>query len=202
MRVYHWFWDLDGVLADFDQHMDRLWPERPSVVTNARTEHLTEDARHTKRATYDRLAACDGFYAQLPWVPGMREVWTAFQQQVAPQHSWVLSAVPSFRHRPDAEVLMVRSTAEKQRWVAAELAPHVAPERSLIVRGSEQKIRHVTPVGVLIDDRPENIADWEQHGGIGVLHESPEATLREIRRLVTARGSVARTGVASGPRTR
>lgn len=183
-----WFFDLDGVLADFDQRLSAIWPARPPVHTNQRSEKLPEDVRRIKAAAYDQIAMDDGFYAKLPWCAGGQLLWNAARVSGCP--TGVLSAVPSFRHIEDPArrvALVERSIREKQDWVRTELRLTLPDPRVIIVRRSEDKVLHLPPVpvrGVLIDDRLENVQQWRDAGGTAIYHQQVMRTLLEMQDLL------------------
>lgn len=183
-----WFFDLDGVLADFDHRLGAIWPERPPVHTNQRSDTLTAAVRRIKETAYDQIANDDGFYAKLPWCPGGQLLWNA--ARVSGRPTGVLSAVPSFRHIADPlqrAALVERSIREKQDWVQRELRLPLPDPRVIIVRRSEDKVLHLPPAparGVLIDDRPENIEQWRNAGGTAIYHQQVMRTLLEMQDLL------------------
>ena len=47
----------------------------------------------------------------------------------------------------------------------------------------ENKPDYASPTSILIDDYPKNIKEWENKGGIGIVHKSAEQTLRALEKL-------------------
>jgi len=199
------YFDLDGVLADFDVHLSAIWPTRPSFDTNRRGSLLNEEELTAKHRAYDRLAACEDFYDKLPWCPGARQMWAA---AVSSGHRvGVLSAVPSFHHLSDAterERLILRSIAEKEQWIRRELSLPLPHPDVRIVRRSEDKALYVPSapvIGVLIDDRPENITQWRDSGGVGIAHRTVEETLAAIHQLSQSNPLADHGSEKTAPRT-
>lgn len=62
------------------------------------------------------------------------------------------------------------SAAGKTMWVA-EHFPEKA--RDLILAPSDHKWRLANERSILIDDKPENCADWESHGGHSIIFPMP-----------------------------
>ena len=46
---------------------------------------------------------------------------------------------------------------------------------------------------MLIDDRKDNIEDWESKGGVGILHTSAEDTITKLLHIVAKHGREERT---------
>jgi hypothetical protein len=59
----------------------------------------------------------------------------------------------------------------------------------LIICPSKEKHLLARPNNILIDDRENNIKDWEAAGGIGILHEGDfKQTLSKLQKVLAARG--------------
>lgn len=48
---------------------------------------------------------------------------------------------------------------------------------------SKDKHLHAAPGDILIDDRPSNIAEWNNAGGVGILHLDIEQTLLDLKNV-------------------
>ena len=57
------------------------------------------------------------------------------------------------------------------------------PGAKLILAKRENKQNYVDKSNILIDDRPDNIAEWESNGGIGILHTSAASTIKKLKEL-------------------
>jgi hypothetical protein len=68
------------------------------------------------------------------------------------------------------------SRVGKKKWVEKEL-----PGVHLILRMAEYKKEFASPEAILIDDRKENIDNWKDAGGIGILHKSAEDTIKQLK---------------------
>ena len=82
-----------------------------------------------------------------------------------------------------------KKTAEdaKKDWVATHLEPQ--PASVNVVMGAARKIPYATSNGVpnvLIDDRSDTIAKWNEAGGIGILHTTGNSasTARRLKDVV------------------
>lgn len=63
-----------------------------------------------------------------------------------------------------------KSAAGKLQWIETNF-PNEA--RDYILAPSDHKWRAASPTGILIDDSQDNIDDWNEHGGVGLLFPQP-----------------------------
>lgn len=80
----------------------------------------------------------------------------------------ILTAVPLFKSFPDAK-------AHKKEWLNKHFPELVGGFK--IGPFSKDKWRHARHGDILIDDRPLNIQQWNEAGGIGILHTSTRSTI-------------------------
>lgn len=104
------------------------------------------------------------FWINLEWQKDGKKLWN----YISKYNPEILSA-PS---RQD------ESRIAKHDWVKREL-----PGTHLILRTPKNKVEFATPDSVLIDDRDSNIKNWNDAGGIGILHISAENTIKELKKL-------------------
>ena len=85
-----------------------------------------------------------------------------------------------------------KKTAEdaKKDWVATHLDPQ--PAAVNVVMGAARKIPYATSNGVpnvLIDDRSDTIAKWNEAGGIGILHTTGNSasTTRRLKDVLSSK---------------
>ena len=81
----------------------------------------------------------------------------------------MLSKAPSAKHFIGAEKYVNFVVNEKRKWVLKNLNTFFDTEHIIICNGQKGESTHPTKTDILIDDRPENIKEWESHGGTGVL---------------------------------
>ena len=58
---------------------------------------------------------------------------------------------------------------EKRKWIASNLSRFFDAKHVIICNGQKGKVMQPNNQDVLVDDRQENITEWESHGGVGVL---------------------------------
>ena len=92
------FIDMDGVLADFDQHYEDVFGTRPS--------------REFDNADWDKVRAVGDFYLNIPPMADMAELW----EFAAPFNPTILTGIPK----------SVDEAADNKRaWVRKNLGAHV-----------------------------------------------------------------------------
>jgi hypothetical protein len=73
------------------------------------------------------------------------------------------------------------SFAGKARWIENLIPEERWILTDLVLADAQNKYLLSGPGRILVDDRPENIADWEKAGGIGILHTGDfSATLKKL----------------------
>ena len=161
------YFDMDGVLADFDRGVEELCALPSPGCGKSRTQEEDD-------LMWERIRAVEHFYDRLEPMPGAVEMFckvrAAYGERVE-----ILTGIP----KPKRGILTAGE--DKTSWVRRLLGEDVKVN---IVYRSE-KVNYCTgPTCILIDDFPVNIEEWEAAGGIGVLHRNPEETLSKISDLV------------------
>lgn len=151
------FFDLDGVLADFDAGCVRALGSGPKDYIEA----------HGERVFWKRVAATSGFYVHLDWMPGGADMFEA-ARSIAEENGdvvMVLTGLP----------LGDWAAPQKRLWVMREMLG--VP---VICCLSRDKSKYCNPGDVLLDDRAEAAVPWHEAGGIFIHHTSPAASLAAI----------------------
>jgi len=156
----HLFCDLDGVLADFDAGVVRLFGRNPDNVS--------------PKVLWPRLATTSSFYSTLPWTCDGKALWS---ELVNSGHK--VSIITGSPRGGWAE-------AQKREWCARELS--LADAQQVIVCPSKDK--HLfceSPLSVLIDDRKQNCELWEaKGGGKYILHRDASSTIAALQELLSS----------------
>lgn len=182
--------DMDGVLVDFEAGANELlqrmlagdvdapWARMPKIVRRieqAREElagtsavtHRDMMGRAVKNLMFDAVGHHpEEFFANLSPLPdGAGDLWSFLTGSGRTVH--ILSAPIKRR----SAAVGGEAGDGKRAWISANLAPQPA---SINIVPANQKYQYAvkqdgTP-NVLIDDKPSNVDEWEQAGGVGVLH--------------------------------
>ena len=151
------FIDLDGVLVDFDRGVLAICGGLPDELA--------------PNFMWRAVSRTAGFYEHLAWLPDGRELW-AFAVRHAPI---ILTGLPRGAW----------AEPQKRRWCARELGPTV-PVITCLSRDKHLEARAAIDdeiVPVLVDDRLNLKADWEDIGGIFIHHTGVAASIDRLRQL-------------------
>ncbi len=163
IRVYV---DMDGVLADFDRGVRKLCCMEPQPQNGKRDAKMDD-------LMWDAIRKVDHFYDKLELMPGAREMFDLIYR-IFGDRCEILTGIP----RPERGI--VTAGEDKIAWTRRNLSESVKvnivlrKEKLLFCKGADS---------VLIDDRVKTIREWKEAGGIGILHVSPDETIREMRDL-------------------
>lgn len=155
------FIDMDGVLADFDRHHETHTGVRPSKKADA--------GRGVSTVNWDQLRKVPNFYATIPPMHDMEDLW----EFVLPYSPVILTGVPS--GDMEAEAIL-----NKGQWLAKYLGPDVPA----IFCPSSQKSHHAVKGDVIVDDWDKYRLLWVRKGGHWVLHVSAEESIGELKTLL------------------
>lgn len=203
------YWDLDLVLADTTAGI-RAMGFNPKPEFNVPSNELAPDLKAEKRAMFDAVKG-NRFYETLPIMEGAVEMYIEGLQYDSEPHfltaaplfdstddtyltdpHW-LGAAYRKRHWVENKFLsevqwQMRDDDDKESLLLGHdfLFPVFVPDDRFICTTSTRKQlfihRRKTKHQVLIDDRSDNIARWNEAGGFGVLHTHPEKTLEILRK--------------------
>ena len=148
--------DMDGVLTDFDkQFTDSVssWEPKQFISKNGLNEFWEEiDGRGV------------GFWVGMKWMEDGKQLWNLLKENF------------------EVELLSSPSRAENSRLGKRLWVRNHKLGVKLNLAYSKNKQKYAAPNHVLIDDRKDNIEDWESKGGIGILHTSTENTIECLRK--------------------
>ena len=162
MKIKKIYFDLDGVLADFDRGVRELCGMEPVDQSN---KNQGDDDR-----LFEAIKNVDHFYNKLELCPGAKEMFQQLDKEY-PGACEILSGIPKPRRGIDT------AADDKSEWVRRNLGKHI--KVNIVYR--EEKKNYVTGRDcILIDDYEKNIREWEKGGGTGILFISAEETLKRF----------------------
>lgn len=144
--------DCDGVLADFDTAAEAILGA-PSAVF---------EARHGAGPFWKRLARADSFFEHLGLLPDAMALYAA----VKAKNPIILTGMPHGRW----------AEPQKRAWAARHF-----PGVPVITTLAALKREHCHPGDVLVDDRDQHRALWEQAGGVFIHHRSAAASISALK---------------------
>lgn len=162
MKIQKIYFDLDGVLADFDRGIIEL------CKIDRRKQGET-----TPQADDDMWLAVKNvgnFYNKLEPMQGSVEMFRKLYEQYGDRCE-ILSGIPKPRRQ------ITTAGEDKINWVRRVLSENIKVN---IVYREEKKEYVKGPDCILIDDLQRNIDEWKECGGTGILFTSPEQVLEEI----------------------
>ena len=148
------FFDADGVLADFDEGARRLLGMSPREY----------ERKYGRGTFWKRLAQAKNFYGTLPEMPDARVLF----EGVKHLEPTILTGLPLGRW----------AAPQKIEW-AEEHFPGVP----IITCMARDKHKHMKPGDVLVDDRENHRAAYEEAGVVFVHHKSAEDSLRQLAEI-------------------
>ncbi len=159
------YFDMDGVLADFDRGIRELC-NRDSL--NQMTATPDEDKK-----LWDSVRQVPHFYDRLEVIPGSDVMLRTLYDKYGDRCE-ILTGIPKpHNHIEDAG-------EDKQKWMARLFGPQI--KVNVVFR--EQKIERCKGPGcILIDDFQKNINIWREHGGTGILFTDAGTAMKELQEL-------------------
>lgn len=153
------FLDMDGVLTDFTAACEKIGGNMMFWYSNDRELFW-------KKIT----SAGIEFWSEMSWMPGGQELHGFLRSSgLCPT---ILSALPG----PERKKALINAREGKIKWIRKELGTSYAEAAILCYR--PEKALQSGFARVLIDDNSENIREWEEAGGIGILHKNTSRTIR------------------------
>ena len=150
------YYDMDGVLADFDRGVIELLKIPPVDQANHTAEQDDE--------MFAKMKECGHFYDKLEPLPGAVELFREVYEKYG-DRCRILSGIPKPERGIDS------AADDKRSWVKRLL-----PEGVIVYtvrRAEKQKFAHEKG-DILIDDFVRNIREWENSGGTGILCRNAE----------------------------
>jgi|LakMenE18May11ns_1017448.scaffolds.fasta_scaffold9958934_20 hypothetical protein len=148
--------DMDGVIADFDKRFRELAKMSPDQY----------EQKYGIEQFWNFIDNKIGvrFWVGIPWMQDGKQLWEYIKK-----YKPTLLSAPSRNNE---------SRLGKRLWVKKHI-----PGAKLILASRANKQDYSKPNAILIDDRPDTIIEWENKGGIGILHKSAEETIQKLKSL-------------------
>ena len=157
------YFDMDGVLADFDGGVARLCGLRPLMQGEHRSKEEDD-------LMWERIREVPHFYDRLEPMPGAVELFRQLYERYGDKCE-ILTGIP----KPKRGI--ITAGEDKTAWAHRLLTPEMKVN---IVYREEKKDFCTGKDTILIDDLKSNIDDWESFGGTGILHVSADETRSQL----------------------
>ena len=165
MEIKKIYFDMDGVLADFDRGIQELCHLQKIDQSNVTTAQDDEMWVEIKKINH--------FYDKLPIMPGALEMFNKVYSRYG-ERCEILTGIPKEKRG----ILMAGE--DKIAWIHRLFSEKIKVN---IVYKEQKKNCCTGPDCVLVDDLEANIESWTEYGGTGILHSSSEDTIEKLRKL-------------------
>ncbi len=157
------YFDMDGVLADFDRGVGELCGIPASEQGKERTAEEDD-------LMWERIRGIDHFYDRLEPMPGSVDMFRKIYEKYGDRCE-ILTGIP--KPKRGIQTAGEDKTAWAHRLLSEDLTVNIVyrEEKKNFCKGADC---------ILIDDLKSNIDDWEKYGGTGILHKNPDETLRVL----------------------
>ena len=160
------YFDMDGVLADFERGVRELCRMGPAPQGPAWVPGCDD-------AMWVEIQKVEHFYDRLELVPGAKDLFDQLHERYGDRVE-ILTGIPKpKRNIPDAG-------DDKTKWIHRLLGKDI--KVNIVLR--EQKPEYCRSKDcILIDDFNENIDSWTACGGTGIQFVSAEETRKELEKM-------------------
>lgn len=165
MKVNKIYFDMDGVLADFNRGVRELCNINPP--SQDFTDKIKDDEM------WNKIRKTPHFYNRLKLIGGAKELFDIIYKTYGNKCE-ILTAIP----KDNKGITTARE--DKINWVRRLLSNDI--KINIVYR--EDKPRFCYDKGcILIDDLKRNIDDWCNLGGTGILNISSKDTIKTLKDL-------------------
>lgn len=162
------FFDMDGVLADFNRGVIDLCHMQLQDQEN-------EDEEYTNRL-WSAVRNVDHFYDRLEMMPSARKLFD-HAMKISNGNCEILTGIP----KPKRGI--ITAGEDKIKWVRRLLSPDIKVKS---VYKEEKKNFCTGRDCILIDDLAANISAWNTAGGTGILYSNAEQVMKVLSEIETA----------------
>ena len=167
MEVEKIYFDMDGVLADFERGVREICGIEPPDQNAKHHDPGSDDEM------WEKINLAGHFYDRLELMPGAKEMFDAVYGKYGDKCE-ILTGIP----KPKRGI--TTSGEDKTNWTHRLLSPDI--KVNIVFR--EDKPQYCTGKGcILIDDMERNIRDWNEMGGTGIQNISAEKTMETLKEM-------------------
>ena len=167
MDVKKIFFDMDGVLADFERGVIELCGMEPLPQCAEKRSQSAENEM------WQAIKDVGHFYDKLEPMPGAEEMFDAVYSRYG-EKCEILTGIPKPKRGIES------AGDDKKSWMHRILSKEI--KVNIVYR--EEKPKFCTGKDcILIDDLEKNIKEWEAMGGTGILHVDASKTIEKLKEL-------------------
>lgn len=171
MNIY---FDMDGVLVDFEVATGDV------KDLNHPTFELSDEKKAAKKQFWLNVEKNKNFWADIPLMKNIKDLLNAAKSK---GKIFVLSKTPGAKHFVDGQKYVDFVANEKRKWILKYLGNFFDNEHIIICDGDKGKLIQPSKNDILIDDRLENITEWESCGGRGILFISVSDVVKKLENM-------------------
>ena len=171
MNIKKIYFDMDGVLADFDRGVSELCGLEPREPGKERSEE--EDT-----LMWEKIREEGHFYDKLEPMPGALEMFKKVYGMFG-EDCQILTGIPKPKRGIET------AGEDKISWAHRLLSDKLKVN---IVYREEKRNFCLGKEYILVDDLAENIESWENCGGTGILFRNAEDTVKILDEINSGKG--------------
>lgn len=153
----HVFFDIDGVMGAFDEHVQDLFGFRPN------------DPAITDDEMWEYIETEPNFWLTIPLKWGAEDLFAVAK-----------SLNPTFLTGVPRGVNGERAHEQKPLWVKKHFGDY-----DVITTKSRKKHTHMkAPGDILVDDRHWVVKAWKNAGGHGIIYHTAEQAIRDLKKAL------------------
>lgn len=167
---YKLYCDMDGVLVNFLAGANKVTKE------SGFNEGWVDIANKSQDMAWDILSKKGpDFWIDLEWETQGRALWNSIQKY----NPVILSAYPYSIEDP---IIKTDAVLGKKEWIKRNIGDYFAD--TAVICSIYEKSIFADKNSILIDDFKWLIKEWENAGGIGILHKSHSETIEKLETLL------------------
>ncbi len=167
MEVKKIYFDMDGVLADFERGVKELCHMDPPNQNDKKNNPQLDDEM------WERIKEVGNFYDKLELMPGAKKMFDAVYNRYQDRCE-ILTGIPKAKRGINT------AGEDKINWVRRLLSKDIKVN---IVYREEKPQYCAGPDCILIDDMERNIKEWTEMGGTGIQNEAAFVTICRLIEL-------------------
>lgn len=167
---YTLYVDMDGVIVDFISGANKIAKE------NEYGRNWVELANRNQKLAWGIINKHGSdFWLNLDWEKDGKKLW----KDIEKYNPIILSAYPYTIEDPTVKTDAIKG---KRDWIDKHIGNEAAA--NAIICSRDEKAMFADSNAILIDDMQKNIQEWQQAGGIGILHKNYRKTIKKLQEFI------------------